>query len=62
MRIRLDQRHGFDRWSKKIPHAIEQQLSTWATTTEPVLWSLGATTTEPTRPRAQALQQEKPPQ
>jgi len=29
-------RLGFDAWSGKIPHAAEQ-LSLWATTTEPVL-------------------------
>ena len=33
----------------------------WSTT-EPVLWSPGTTTTEPTGPRACAPQQEKPPQ
>ena len=32
--------------SGKIPHATEQ-LSPYATTTESVLWSLRATTTEP---------------
>ena len=31
-----------------------------ATTPEPALWSPGAATTEPVRPRALALQQEKP--
>ena len=30
-------RHGFHPWSGKIPRAVEQ-LSPWATTTEPVLW------------------------
>ena len=39
-------RYGFDPWSGKIPHAMEQP-SPWATTIEPVLKSLGATTTEP---------------
>ena len=29
-------RHGFDPWSRKVPHAAEQ-LSPWATSTEPVL-------------------------
>ena len=43
----------------KIPHAAEQ-LSLCATTTEPVLKSLQATTTEARVPRARALQQEKP--
>ena len=33
-------RHGSDPWSRKIPHATEQ-LSPCATTTEPVLQSLG---------------------
>ena len=28
--------HGFEPWSRKIPHAVEQ-LSPCATTTEPVL-------------------------
>ena len=36
----------FSPWSGKIPHAVEQ-LSPCATTTEPVLWSLGTATTEP---------------
>ena len=36
--------HGFEPWSGKIPHV--EQLSSWATTTEPALWSLGATATE----------------
>ena len=39
-------RHGFDPWSGKIPHAVEQ-LSQRATTIEPVLQSPGATITEP---------------
>ena len=38
--------HGFNPWSGKIPHAAEQ-LSPWATTTEPVLYSPRATTSEP---------------
>ena len=37
--------HSFDLWPGKIPHATEQ-LSPWATITEPVLLSLRATTTE----------------
>ena len=53
--------HGFDPWSGNVPHATEQ-LSPWATTTELVLQSPGAVSTEPWRPRACALQQEKPPQ
>ena len=40
-------RHGFHPWSGKIPRAVEQ-LSPFARTTEPVLKSLGAATTEPT--------------
>ena len=39
-------RHRFDTWVRKIPHAAEQ-LNLCATTTDPVLQSLGATTTEP---------------
>ena len=39
-------RHGFNPWSRKIPHAMEQ-LSLWAPTTEPALQSSGATTTGP---------------
>ena len=39
-------RHGFDPWSGKIPHAVEQ-LSQRITTIEPVLQSPGATITEP---------------
>ena len=38
----------FDPWSRKVPHAVEQ-LSPWATTTEPALYSPRATATEPTR-------------
>ena len=42
---------GFDRWSRKIPHAMGQLgLSTSAT--ESVFQSPGATTTEPTGPKA----------
>ena len=40
-------RHGFDPCLGKIPHAVKQ-LRLWATTTDPVLWSLEAATTEPT--------------
>ena len=39
-------RHGFNPWSWKIPHAMEQQ-SLCATTIEPVLWSPRAATFEP---------------
>ena len=52
-------RYGFDPWSGKIPHVVEQP-SFYAATTEPVLWSLGAATTEAHEPRACGLQQEKP--
>ena len=37
--------HGFNSWSEKLPHAVEQ-LSPCVATTEPVLWSLGAATVE----------------
>ena len=36
-------RHGFDPWFRKILHAVEQ-LSSRATTTEPVLYTPGAAT------------------
>ena len=39
--------HGFEPWSGKIPHAAKQ-LSSCATTAEPVLKSPQATTAEPT--------------
>ena len=39
--------HGFDPWSRKIPHATEQ-LSLCTTTTEPALKIPRATTIEPT--------------
>ena len=51
--------HGFEPWSGKIPHAAEH-LSPCATTTEPALKSLPATTTEARVPRAHAPQQERP--
>ena len=38
-------RHGFDPWSRKIPHAAEQ-LGPGTTTIEPGPQTLGATTTE----------------
>ena len=37
---------GFDPWSRKIPHAMEQ-LSQCTTTIQPVLQSLGAAIAEP---------------
>ena len=40
-------RHGYDPWSGKIPH-VEGKLCPCTSTTEPVLWSLGAATTGPT--------------
>ena len=39
--------HGFSLWPRKIPYATEPQ-SPSTTTIEPVLWSPGATSTEPT--------------
>ena len=56
-------RHGFHLWSGKTPQAAEQ-LSPCATTTESVLLSSGAATTEaPTEAAtaARAPQREKPP-
>ena len=47
--------HGFDPWSRRIPHA-EGQLGLHSTTL-----SLGAVTAEAHAPGAHALQQEKPP-
>ena len=47
-------RHRFKSWSGKIPLA-EKQLSPCTVTSEPVLWNLGITATEPrgpVRPRA----------
>ena len=41
--------HGFDLWSRKIPHPTEQ-LSLCTTTAELVIYSLGATTTEALEP------------
>ena len=41
--------HGFDPWSRKITHAVEQ-LSLYITSTEPVPWNLGAATPKPTLP------------
>ena len=49
--------HGFHPWSRRIPRVMGQ-LNLWAPTIEPSscnYWS-------PHRPRAHALQQEKPPQ
>ena len=40
-------RHGWDPWSWRIPHAVEQ-LNQCTTTTERVLQSSGVPTTEPT--------------
>ena len=42
----LCRRHGFDPWSRKILHAIEQ-LIPCTTTVEPMLYSPGTATTEP---------------
>ena len=41
-------RHRFDPWSRKISHAGEQ-LGLCTTVIAPILWSLGAATTESTR-------------
>ena len=49
--------HEFDPWSWKIPHAVKQQ-SPWASTTEPVLWSPRAASTEAHMPTAYAPQWE----
>ena len=38
-------RFGFDPWSRRIPHAMEQ-LSLCTRTIESVFWSLGAATIE----------------
>ena len=61
-------RHGFNPWSAKVPHVLGQ-LSLCATTIEPVprtwepqLLSSYAAAAEALVPRAQVLQQEKPPQ
>ena len=40
-------RHEFNPWFRKIP-CVPEKLSLCATTIEPVLWSPGATTPEPT--------------
>ena len=53
-------RAGLDPWSGKIPHAM-QQLSPSATAIELGLQSPGLLLLKPTRPRAWALQREKPP-
>ena len=61
--------HGLDSWSGRIPHALEQLISTCATIPEPVLWSLGnynywahvPRLLKPMRPRAHT-RQGKPPQ
>ena len=47
LRMHTQDWHWFNPWSGKTPHAAEQ-LSPRTPTIEPVLWSLGATTTEPT--------------
>ena len=52
-------RQGFDPWSRKIQHSMEQ-LSLGTAATEPVLYSPRAAAAEPTCPRACAPQQEKP--
>ena len=47
LRMNTQDWHWFNPWSGKIPHAAEQ-LSPCTPTIEPVLWSLGATTSKPT--------------
>ena len=65
-------RHRFDSWSGNIPQATEH-VNPGATTPEPVPWSPGAATLEPTclrcwrawssaQPRDRAPQLERPPQ
>ena len=54
--------HGFEPWSRKIPHAAEQLLSLYSKARELQLLSPCAATTEARAPRACAPQQEKPPQ
>ena len=62
LRIHLAMKgHGFNPWSGKIPHAVEQ-LSLCKTTTEPILQSPGAAASEALEPRVCAQQQGKPPQ
>ena len=51
--------HGFDPWSRKIPHAAEQQ-SPCGATTDPVLESPWAPANEVCLPRVCTLQQEEP--
>ena len=52
--------HGFDPSSGRIPHATEQ-LSLCTTTSESMLWSPEASTTEAWAPHACAPQQVRPP-
>ena len=54
-------RHRFKSWSGKTPHAAEQ-LSPWATTTEPVLYGPGSRNYWAPEPRARALRREQPAQ
>ena len=59
--------HGFEPWSRKIPHAVNeahvpQLLSQRIRARVPQLLSPRATATEARVPRARAPQQEKPPQ
>ena len=49
---------GFDPWSRKIPH-VSEQLNLGGTTTDSVLQSPGAATTEAQMPRA-CVPQERP--
>ena len=52
--------HGFDLWSGRIPYAVEQ-LNSWATTIEPVLWTLELQLLQPVCPRAGALHHQQKP-
>ena len=52
-------RHGFNPWSGKISHAVEQ-LSPCTTTAEPVLQSLRATTSKPMFHHFRSLHAQEP--
>ena len=54
-------RHGLNPRSGRS-HMPQAQLSPFATTIEPVLESMGTSTTEPTHPRACVPQKESPQQ
>ena len=48
-------RHGLSLWSGNVPHALEQ-LSPYATATEPVLQIPGTTTSKPMTATMEALE------